>query len=226
MQQIALPESLVPHVEAWRLDLDLNAPVSHADWAILKKDEGERALRLARHEDRVRFVSTRAALRRLLAARLGRRPQDLRFQTSTRGKPRLAQACGADTALQFNVSHSGSHALVAISNSRPVGVDIEHCDPGLNVAEIEPQVLAPFEQRLDPRRQPEFFERWVVKEAVLKAIGTGVAEHLRQLSVARPAVETCRRYGLHHADPAWRLPGAWSIDAPAGYAAAIAYAID
>lgn len=226
MQQLALPEVLLPYVAAWRLDLDLSAPLADADWAILNKDEGERAMRFARHEDRVRYVCTRAALRRLLAARLGRRPRDLRFLAGAHGKPRLAQACGADLRLEFNVSHSGAHALIAISSRRAVGVDIEHCDPALDIAGIEQQVLSPAERQMAAGLQPGFFERWVVKEAVLKAIGTGVADQLQQLSVARPAVSDERRYGLHHADPAWRLPGAWRVDAPAGYAAAIAYAIE
>lgn len=226
MQRLALPEAPAPHVEVWRLDLELGAPLAGADWAILNKEEGERALRFAGHADRVRYVSTRAALRRVLAARLGRRPQDLRFTVGARGKPRLAQACGSDVRLEFNVSHSGAHALIAISSRRAVGVDIELCDPAFDVAGVEHEVLSPFERRMNAGLQPGFFERWVVKEAVLKAIGAGVADHLRQLSVARPAAQDARRYGVHHAEPAWPPMGAWRLDAPAGYAAAIAYAIE
>ncbi|WP_192804942.1 4'-phosphopantetheinyl transferase family protein [Noviherbaspirillum aerium] len=226
MLQVALPEVLRPHVEAWRLDPDLAAPVTDADWAVLGKDEKERALRFGRHEDRVRYVATRATLRRLLAARLGRRPQDLRFMNGFHGKPRLAQSCGSELRLEFNVSHAGAHGLIAISRRRAVGVDIERRIPAFDVASLEQQVLSPFERRTEAERQLEFFERWVVKEAVLKAIGTGVASHLQQLSVEKPLGHDERRYGLRHAVPEWPSMGAWRLDAPTGYAAAIAYELD
>lgn len=226
MLQVALPEVLRSHVEVWRLDLDLSAPVNEADRVILSKEEGERALRFARSEDRLRYVSTRAALRRLLAARLGRRPQDLRFMSGSRGKPRLAQPCGSDLRVEFNVSHAGAHGLIAISNRRAVGVDIERCDPAFDIAGLERQVLSPFERQMAAERQPGFFERWVVKEAVLKAIGAGVGSHLRQLSVEKPVADDECRYGLRHVEPGWPRLGAWRLDAPTGYVAAIAYESD
>lgn len=226
MLQVALPDVLRPHVEAWQLDLDLAAPVTDADWAVLGKDERERALRFGRHEDRVRYVVTRAALRRLLAAPLGRRPQDLRFTNGLHGKPRLAQSCGSELRMEFNVSHAGAHGLIAISRRHAVGVDIERRIPVFDIANLEQQVLSPFERRMEAERQLEFFERWVVKEAVLKAIGTGVASHLQQLSVEKPLAHDERRYGLRHAEPGWPSMGAWRLDAPMGYAAAIAYQLD
>lgn len=225
MQQLALPDSAPAHVHVWRLDLDLAAPVADADWAVLAEDEGARALRYAKAEDRVRYATTRAALRRLLASRMRRRPQDLRFFVDARGKPQHAQPCGADLRVEFNVSHAGSHALIAISDCGAVGVDIERCDPSLDVPSLELQVLSARERQMDAGRQPGFFERWVAKEAVLKAVGVGVADHLQRLSVEQPAAGDDCRYRLHDAEPAWPRLGAWRLDAPAGYAAAVACAL-
>lgn len=222
MLQLALPDSMPAHVEVWRLDLDLYAPVADADWAILGGDEGVRALRFARIEDRMRYVSTRAALRRLLAFRLRRRPQDLRLFSSARGKPQLTQPCGADEPVEFNVSHAGAHALIAISHGGAVGVDIERCDPALDVPSLEQQVLSARERQMDARQQPGFFERWVAKEAVLKTVGVGLASHLLQLSVEKPQAIDDRRYHLHDVEPVWPLLGAWRLDAPTGYVAAVA----
>ena len=115
MQPQRLPDSLPAGIDVFQLALDLDAPLSDADWALLSEEEGVRALRFLRHGDKVRFVVTRAALRRLLGARLRRRPQTLRFVTNSYGKPRLEAACSSNPAIFFNVSHAGSFALIALS---------------------------------------------------------------------------------------------------------------
>lgn len=223
MRQVALPEALRPHVAVWLLDLDLRKAVPDAEWSVLRAEEVQRAQRFVRHADRVRFVATRAALRRLLAERLQRRPQDLRIVCGPHGKPRLAQACGSDSRLEFNVSHSGEHALVTISSRRAVGVDIEHCDPSVDVASLEQHVLSPWELRQDAARKLDFFERWVVKEALLKAGGIGLAGQMQQLSVDGPPTNEGRRYGVRCMEPLRPSLGAWALDAPKGYVAALAY---
>ncbi|GAB3386918.1 4'-phosphopantetheinyl transferase family protein [Azotobacter armeniacus] len=223
MQPLQLPESLAPDVDVWRLDLELAAPVADADWIVLDQEEGVRALRFHRHEDRVRFVATRAALRRLLAARLQCTPQALHFGANPHGKPRLVGEPGGEVAMDFNVSHAGGFALIALSRRGAVGVDIERCNPDFDTVSLEPQVLSPLEHQMGANRRPGFFERWVVKEAVLKALGLGVAEHLKQLTVLKPEQDDGRSYGLHHACSEWPSVGAWRLEAPPGYAAALAW---
>lgn len=222
MQPLQVPESLAADIGVWRLDLDLAAPLARADWEVLAEEEGARALRLRRHEDRVRFVATRAALRRLLADRLGCVPQALRFEAGPHGKPRLKDERAGEPVIDFNVSHAGGFALIALSRRGAVGVDIERCNPDLDTASLEPQVLSPLEQRLEASRRLDFFECWVVKEAVLKALGLGIAEHLKQLSVLKPGQDDGHRYGLRHACAEWPSVGAWRLKAPPGYAAALA----
>lgn len=126
-----------------------------ADWARLSEDEGVRALLLRKHEDRVRSVATRAALRRLLAAHLRQAPHALRFVSNRHGKPRLPDEAGID----FNVSHAGGFALIALSNNGALGVDIECCNPEVDEVRLATPVLSPFERELGADRQPEFFER-------------------------------------------------------------------
>lgn len=225
MQPLPVPEALAADVGVWRLDLDLAAPLADADRSVLDAAEGARALCFRRHEDRVRFVATRAALRRLLAARLRCAPRALRFATNPHGKPRLCPSGGwtGEPAIDFNVSHAGSFALIALSRRGAVGVDIERCSPDLDTAGLEPWLLSPLERQLEAGRRPDFFERWVVKEAVFKALGLGIAGRLQQLSVLTPGQDDGRRYGLRHARPEWPSVDAWRLDAPPGYAAALAH---
>lgn len=223
MRPLPLPEPLAG-VEVWRLDLDLHAPVPDADWAVLGGDEADRALRLHRHEDKVRFARTRAAVRRLLAARLRCAPQALRLAAGPRGKPRLAGEYEGGCTLDFNASHAGRFALIAIARRGAVGVDIEYRNPDLDAAALEAQVLSPAELELGASRRPEFFERWVAKEAALKAMGLGIAEHLQQISVVMPEQANGARYRLQHPCPEWPAMSAWRLEGPPGYAAALAWA--
>ncbi len=76
-------------IEVLRLDFDLAAPWPDADWNVLNTEERGR-LALFRHEDRLRMVSTRAALRRLLGEKIGADPATLRFTAGRYGRPESA----------------------------------------------------------------------------------------------------------------------------------------
>lgn len=222
MQQLQWPDRLMSDIKVWRLDLSLDAAVPAVDWALLVESERDHALRLHRHEDRVRFVRARAALRRLLARRLRCAPRMVPLAAGPRGKPRLATGRANEDVSDFNVSHAGRFALIALARRGAVGVDIECRMADLDAVALESQVLSPSERALDAREQPEFHERWVVKEAVLKSLGLGVAEHLQRVSVGRPASGN-RRYGLRCSVEGWPPIEAWRLDAPSGYAAALAW---
>jgi 4'-phosphopantetheinyl transferase len=113
--------------------------------------------------------------RDLLAAYTGSTPEDLALARGEHGKPFLTQP----PALEFNLSHSRGALLVGISREQALGVDIEvpaRARPVLDLAERffaadEAGVLA----RLDPmRQQSAFLQLWSCKEAVLKALGSGI----------------------------------------------------
>ena len=118
MQRLALPEAIPPDVEVFRLDLDPGAEVPVEDRQVLSREEAVRAGRFHQRADRVRFARTRAALRRLIGDRLGIAASAVRFDVNHRGKPRIHCACSATPPLRFNVSHSGAHALIAVSPRR------------------------------------------------------------------------------------------------------------
>lgn len=200
-------------IEVVRLDLDLAAPWAEADWDLLTAEERERALRFLQHEDRLPMIATRAALRRLLGERIGVAPSALRFEAGPRGKPRLAGG-----GYEFNVSHSGAHALIAISPQVHVGVDIERIDETADIAGLASIALTADERvSLD---RAGFFERWVAKEAALKALGLGIAEKLQAFSVWPGHGDL---YDLRHGETEWGDLRAARLEAPQGYAAALAW---
>ncbi|WP_118185410.1 4'-phosphopantetheinyl transferase family protein [Paraburkholderia phosphatilytica] len=167
----------------------VHVPAGPHAWArlapSLAPDERDRALRYRRDEDRLRFAATRAALRAQLGNVTGIPPLDLRFGHEPHGRPML----DGHPHLSFNVSHAGSHALIAISAARRVGVDIELLDPtldwqplvGLVCSDDEGVALARCNE--ESLRRAAFLRCWTAKEALLKALGLGIAEALRDLSV-------------------------------------------
>src|ERR1700737_4895525 len=90
-------------------------------WNTLSRGEKDRANRFLRVEDRALFALTRGTLRRLLSEATGVAADKIAFAEGPYGKPCLVGTHGP----HFNVSHSGSWALIGFSDSRDIGVDIE-----------------------------------------------------------------------------------------------------
>ncbi|MEX0641329.1 MAG: 4'-phosphopantetheinyl transferase superfamily protein [Pirellulales bacterium] len=150
--------------------------------AVLAADERERAERFRLDDARRRFVTARAALRRLLGEYLQMSPAEVAFDYDANGKPRLKHSAEAFN-LQFNLAHSGELALVAVARGCEVGVDVERLREVNHWREIAERYFHPRE--LDeivaspPAEQLAAFMRcWTGKEAVLKALGTGVTRPL------------------------------------------------
>lgn len=214
MQKLILPD-YVHGIDVWRLALNLETPLAGAGWAALSMEERTRAQKFFRHEDRVRYAATRAALRRMLSEVLQQPAEALSFVTNSYGKPQLRTTERVD----FNVSHSGRFALIAISQVGAVGVDIEGCSDELDVASLAPHVLTSAEQAA-ARSHAAFVERWVLKESILKALGVGISEHLQTLSVASASGGL---YGARHPTLDTSRVRACLLPAPEGYLSALAW---
>jgi 4'-phosphopantetheinyl transferase len=182
-------------------------------------------LRYRRPADQIRYAGTRAVLKDLLAERLRITTAEIQFAIDACGKPRLA----LDGAPHFNLSHAGDFALIAISDRHPVGVDIEAVnttiDTGAVAAALTPDELQCCSGGSDVQT---FFRIWSGKEAVLKALGVGIADHVRSVSVTHHPPHTpldSGRYAVAMHIPPPRIE-AWQLPAPPGYVAALALRID
>lgn len=141
---------------------------------IMNADERERLGRFRFAEDRRSFLAAHAGARILLSRLVARAPEDLTFEVSATGKPRLADG---SPDIDFSLSHA--RGVVAVAAARmPVGVDVEplrEIDDLDGLAEI---VLADDERKVLRRtpavaRSRHFLRYWTIKEALLKAAGFG-----------------------------------------------------
>jgi 4'-phosphopantetheinyl transferase len=156
----------------------------------------------------------RAPLLALLAAYLDAEATSLELRDDEHGKPQLFVHGQPNRALQFNWSHSGALAVVALARGLTPGVDIEQAREGVKTLDIAQRFFAPDEARAlaareGAERDAMFFRLWCAKEAVLKALGRGLAFGLERVAFApqgdgwRPA-----RFEEGAGEPAtWQVEG-------------------
>jgi len=144
---------------------------------MLSPDERARAGTLPLGPRKRRYVARQAALRSILAERVGTPPEQLLFERSVRGKPALAG--GRD--VRFSVSDSGDLALVALA-ARDVGVDVER-------VRSRPAAARAAALGID-----RFFERWTRFEAIGKARGSGLFARADEGGLICEALEVAPGY--------------------------------
>ncbi len=196
---------------------------------LLTAGEKQRADRFHFDRHRRRFIVRRGVLRLLMAAYLGRRPEEVRFGEGEKGKPFVTQAATAAESLHFNLSDSKDLAVFAVTRGAELGVDVEVLRPMPDAQSIAESFFSAEEQerlrRVPPERKARaFFNCWTRKEAYIKAIGEGLSEPLDRFSVtllldeARRLVhlggdrERARGWTLHHLVPEAGAVGALALE--------------
>ena len=187
-------------VNVWGATLDPRAiPLFES---LLDNNERERASRMRGLILKQRYVFAHGMLRMILAPYVGVCADRLVFARHADGKPFLQD----HQNIQFSLSHTGPHMLVAIGLEHELGIDLEARRDMPDQDKLVDQFFSRQEREqywwLPPsQRQEAFFNMWTRKEALLKATGQGLQQPLDGFSVS-------------HDLPARLLPGAyqeWSL---------------
>ena len=133
------------------------------------------------------------ALDRLLQRR-GLRERDQRYLEGKHGKPSLAD----HPEIHFSISHS-SHFVACAMADCEIGIDIQHL-----VKVNEPlmrRVLSDEELEMvmalqGEERQMLFARLWALKEAYLKAVGTGITDDFPSFSLENDRPRLVNRQGF------------------------------
>ncbi len=144
--------------------------------------------------------------RKLLAYVLKDRGQsaDLKLERNAYGKPFL------NSELSFNLSHAHQYVICAASFNDSVGVDIE---------QIKERQLEPFASKfgagewsaINSHSKPlaRFYQLWCIKEAVLKAYGTGFCYGYNKIEINGKKVSIANEFTGYInrvlVDPAYEL---------------------
>jgi 4'-phosphopantetheinyl transferase len=215
---------LIAGCRVWLVDLTSDDGDDEDAYAraceLLSEEERARAASMRRESARRRFVLARAAVRVRLGDVLGVASERVALRVGEHGKPELAHlpsSVGVGSARvtrnppRFNLAHGDGVALLAVHPRQDVGVDVERIAPAGERPwrRLLERICHPSEvgearaeaRELGPRA---FYERWVGKEAVLKALSAGL-----RISPAAVSLQRDRDGALRVRE----LPSQWGFGA-------------
>jgi 4'-phosphopantetheinyl transferase len=210
-------------VDVWGVELDCERSIVDQFAGLLDAAELERAKRFRTTRLRERFIVAHGAVRVVLSRYVAESPTQLRFADGEFGKPELV----GESRVRFNLSHSDSRALIAVTHGRPVGADIEWMRSDVDVLGIAGRYFFGFEHQdiraaVPSEQIARFFAYWVAKESILKGEGLGIGYALERFGVQFDTARFAAGITTVGADAPssdWRIQ---MLDAGAGWAAAVA----
>lgn len=160
----------------------------HGGAALLGPEERQRWARLRSEDARRRFLGGRVLARYALSAVAGRPLAAWRVRTAPDGRPEPEPP---SDGLHFNLSHTDGMVTCLVASGRSCGVDVEAAEAGPDAVRHLPRYFAPAERAaLDGvptgERPARVAAYWVLKEAYLKAVGTGLRRELAGFSFSPP----------------------------------------
>jgi 4'-phosphopantetheinyl transferase len=177
--------------------------------ASVLSDEERAQYRRFRFAHDARDYAAAHALLRVTLSRYGdRAPERWRFDKTANGKPFLVDQ--RTVPASFSLSHATGMVACAVTANGDVGVDVECVDRHVEVADIAARFFAPAEAahlgQLDAAAQRDrFFDLWTLKEALVKALGTGMATSQAALSFTIGTDGEIRLDAPHLETNAWQF---------------------
>lgn len=159
----------------YKLDSSLPLNLTTADKSRLSSIKSDKA--------RVEYACSHTLLNNILQDRLDLGLEDLTFSYNSCNKPYLSPALFNSSSLYFSLSHSNNAVAIAISEGIEIGIDLEdntrrHPDSCTKLAK---RYFSKSEQKYISDHTSthltlaeKFFQIWTLKEAYLKATGSGI----------------------------------------------------
>ncbi len=203
-------------IHVWAIPVDgRDEPGMHN--ACLSAAEQRRAQGFISARDRHRFIARRVALRQLLGRYLKLQPGAIRIDEGSGRKPAIGRSgakherAGDLPDIGFNCSHSDGLALFAFSRDMPVDIDLERVRPMPDANEVARRFFSLHETRALMKipaqdRLAAFYRCWTAKEALVKALGHGLAMPLDAFTVSVAPGQAAQLLHLDTGDP-----GDWSL---------------
>jgi 4'-phosphopantetheinyl transferase len=184
-------------VHLWMWSLEASEKQRTRYLHLLSEDEKAALFRRRFERDRVARLVARANLRRVLGSYLSISPEEISFSYSPYGRPSLSGevAYPLSTQFDFNLSHTRTTAIAAVTRKLTAGVDIEDVRP-IEISSAK-QIFSPEEQLALSSLTPEqslraFYRCWTRKEAIAKAEGFGFCMDMTSFSVSLGPTEEPR----------------------------------
>lgn len=181
--------------------------------ALLTDGERARCERPLAPPARLRRLAARLLARHALSARSGHPPGAWRFRTTDDGRPEPEAPAG--TGLRFSLSHTdGLIACLVTDGGRACGVDAEASPASPDAVAHLPRFFAERERADlanlaavagERERAARVAAYWVLKEAYLKALGSGLRRELSSIAFTDPARPRIAVHDTQRPTPHWRF---------------------
>lgn len=174
------------HAHVWLAETQLPYPPDLVAryQRLLDPEERQRQSRFRFERDRHSFLIGHALVRAALSAYTDVHPADWRFERNQFGRPE--PVIRGARPLRFNLSGTTGLVACVITRRTDAGIDVEDTTRIDDLMPIARHAFAPGEvAELDAlpghAQRRRFFELWTMKEAWLKAMGTGLSAGLNRL---------------------------------------------
>ena len=155
--------------DLWILRLDnLTFAEREVFYSILNEEEKKETSKFRLEHLRDLFIVRRGLSKIILGNHIRKDPDLVTFSETIYKKPYLE----GHPKVHFNLTHRNWYALLAI-NEEPIGIDIEEIKETENFLELLDYFASPHEKRWVCSSLKRFFMLWTIKEALMKAQGTG-----------------------------------------------------
>jgi len=177
-------------VHIWLNYLNLHqARLKHL-YPLLSAAEKERSERFKFYKHRKNYIASHGFLHTVLSYYVDTSANEITFNLGEQGKPSIITEQNSGN-IQFNLSHSGNLAILAICKKHQLGIDIEHTDRKADWTGIAKRFFTENEQeiffQLDKNIQEDaFYKIWTRKEAHMKVTGKGLSLSPTQFEISIP----------------------------------------
>lgn len=178
-------------IEIYAISINENYPKNEFETIIkfLCKEKQEKLKRLKFFEDALRTLAGEIIIRNIVKRKYKINFEDIIFKKNINGKPYIDNIKG----FHFNISHSGKWVVCAISDAL-IGIDIEKIkETNFKVAKrfFSEEEYIDLSNKESVSKTEYFYDIWTLKEAYLKAIGTGLTVPLRSFTLKKENKDIC-----------------------------------
>lgn len=176
----------------------------------LSADERQRILRLSTRLQQHRAIVRFARRRQVIAEICGVKARDVIWESDSQGRPIIVSPRGR--SLEFSTSHYADISLIAVSQGKRVGVDVE----ALSEIPDAPRFISWVASKSEVEKISELphaeqqigkLRLWTRKEAYLKATGEGIGGGIKHLEVPLVADPWNLSFTPFPGSPKWTLYG-------------------
>jgi len=172
---------------------------------MLSVEESAKYKRFHFEKDRHSYLISHALVRKVLSSYCNVKPDEWAFTNNQHGKPDISPEIKCP-ALKFNLSHTDGMSVCVVSLESDCGIDVENIQRKSRTFAVADRMFSPAEVATmrsgnDSEVQRKFFEFWTLREAYVKAIGTGLGGSSKEFYFSVAEQDDSRREAYIHFSP-------------------------